>query len=49
MPVNAVKGGFRFGKSGKVFPTFAEAARQGRAIKASQKRRGLKFNKSDQR
>ena len=36
MPVNKVKGGFRWGKSGKIFPTKKQAARQGRAIKASQ-------------
>lgn len=36
MPVRKVKGGYRWGTKGKVYPTKAQAARQGRAIKASQ-------------
>ena len=36
MPVEKVKGGYRYGKSGKVYKTKEEAERQGRAIKASQ-------------
>ncbi len=39
MPVRKVKGGYQWGKTGKVFPSFAEAQRQGDAIKASQARR----------
>jgi len=35
MPVHKVKGGWRWGKSGKVYPTKAEAERQARAIYAS--------------
>lgn len=35
MPVQRVKGGYRWGKTGKVYPTKAEAERQGRAIRAS--------------
>ena len=35
MPVEKVKGGYRWGKSGKVYKTKAEAARQGRAVYAS--------------
>jgi hypothetical protein len=35
MPVRKVKGGYRWGKSGKVYPTRAQAARQGKAIRAS--------------
>lgn len=35
MPVHKVKGGYKWGKSGKVYPTKAQAARQGRAIEAS--------------
>ena len=35
MPVEKVKGGYRWGKSGKVYKTKAEAARQGRAAYAS--------------
>ena len=38
-PVQKVKGGFRFGKSGKMFKTRAAAARQGRAIHASKGRK----------
>ena len=30
-----VKGGYRWGKSGKVYKTRAQAERQGRAIRAS--------------
>jgi len=39
MPVRKVKGGYRYGQHGKVYPTKAQAARQGRAIHASQSRR----------
>lgn len=39
MPVRKVKGGFKFGKKGKVFKSKKKAAKQGAAIKASQKRR----------
>ena len=39
MPVRKVKGGYRYGKTGKVYKTRAKAERQGRAIKASQNRR----------
>lgn len=35
MPVRKVKGGYQWGTSGKVYPTRAEAERQGRAIRAS--------------
>ena len=35
MPTEKVKGGYRWGKRGKVYKTKAEADRQGRAIKAS--------------
>lgn len=41
-PVRKVKGGYRYGTKGKVYKSKAAAARQGRAIKASQKRRGKK-------
>jgi hypothetical protein len=43
MPVRKAKGGYRWGKSGKVYRgkgAKARAARQGRAVKASQARRG---------
>lgn len=38
MPVRKVKGGYRYGRRGKVYPTRAQADRQGRAIHASQSR-----------
>ncbi len=41
MPVRKVKGGYRWGKSGKVYKTKAAAQRQARAIYAS----GYKENK----
>jgi len=42
MPVRKVKGGYRWGSKGKVYRgrnAKAKAARQGRAIKASQSKR----------
>jgi hypothetical protein len=39
MPVRKVKGGYRYGKTGKVYKSRAKAERQGRAIKANQARR----------
>jgi hypothetical protein len=47
MPVQSAGGGKRYGKKGKVYKgkgAAAKAAKQGRAIKASQSRRG---NKTD--
>ena len=35
MPVRKVKGGYKYGTKGKVYPTKAQAAKQGRAIQAS--------------
>lgn len=35
MPVRKVKGGYQWGTTGKVYPTRAEAERQGRAIRAA--------------
>jgi|TARA_S200002703_G_C3592466_1_gene181965 hypothetical protein len=35
MPVTKVKGGYRWGKSGKIYKTKKQAERQGRAIYAS--------------
>lgn len=35
MPVKRVKGGFRFGSSGKTYPTREGAVRQAKAIYAS--------------
>ncbi len=42
MPTRKTKGGYKWGKSGKTYPTKKQADRQGRAIKASQKRKGKK-------
>jgi hypothetical protein len=39
MPVRKVKGGYRWGTTGKIYKTKAPAAKQGRAIKAAQGRR----------
>ena len=39
MPVRKVKGGYKWGNTGKTYKTKAKAARQGRAIKAAQARR----------
>lgn len=35
MPVRKVKGGYRWGETGKVYPTREQAQAQGRAIYAS--------------
>jgi len=35
MPVHKVKGGYKWGKTGKVYKTKAEAEKQGKAIYAS--------------
>ena len=47
MPVRKVKGGYRWGKSGKTYKTKKAAERQGRAIYASGygKKRGRKKKK----
>lgn len=42
MPVQKVKGGYRYGTKGKVYKSRAKAERQGRAIKANQARRRKK-------
>lgn len=45
MPVKKVKGGYKYGKTGKTYTgkgAKAKAAKQGRAIKASQARRSKK-------
>ncbi len=39
MPTRKVKGGYRYGSKGKVYPTKKQADRQGRAIKSSQNKR----------
>lgn len=38
MPAVKVKNGWRWGSTGKVYPTKAQAERQGRAIEASKRR-----------
>lgn len=45
MPVRKVKGGYRWGKSGKVYKTKKAAERQGRAIYASGYKNGGKKKK----
>lgn len=35
MPIRRVKGGFKWGKSGKTYPTKKQALKQARAIYAS--------------
>jgi hypothetical protein len=39
MPVHKNKSGYQWGKSGKVYPTKAQAEKQGRAIYAKKKRK----------
>jgi len=39
MPVHKVKNGWRWGTKGKIYPTKAEAERQGRAIEANRKKK----------
>jgi hypothetical protein len=39
MPVRKVKGGYRWGKTGKVYKKKSDAAKQGRAVKANQNRK----------
>lgn len=36
MPVVKVKGGYRYGTKGKIYPTKAQAEKQGQAIRISQ-------------
>lgn len=42
MPTRKVRGGYRYGSSGKIYKTKAQADRQGRAIEASKARRKKK-------
>jgi len=39
LPVVKVKGGYRWGKSGKVYKSKSDAERQGKAIQASKNKR----------
>ena len=45
MPVQRVGNGYRYGNSGKVYPTRAQAERQGAAIRASGYGKKLKGKK----
>lgn len=38
MPVKKVKGGYKWGKTGKVYPAKKQAEKQGQAIKSSQEK-----------
>lgn len=49
MPVRKVKGGFKWGKSGKVYKTKKEAEAQGRAIYASGYKKNGKKKKKKKR
>jgi hypothetical protein len=40
MPVHRTRGGWKYGRRGKVYKSRAKAVRQGKAIRASQARRG---------
>lgn len=40
MPVRKVAGGWRWGNTGKIYPTKAQAQKQGNAIRAAQAKRG---------
>jgi hypothetical protein len=42
MPIRKRKGGWQYGRSGKVYKSKAKAARQGRAVRHSQRARGKK-------
>ena len=42
MPVKKVSGGYKYGTKGKVYKSKEDAEKQGRAIRASQSRRGKK-------
>ena len=42
MPIRKVKGGYRYGKTGKTYKSRKKAVKQGRAIAISQKRRKKK-------
>lgn len=47
MPIIKTKGGYKYGPTGKVYPTREQAARQGRAIEANRKRRKKKKHNYD--
>lgn len=41
MPVHKVNGGYRYGNKSKVYKSKAKAEKQGRAIKANQRKGGV--------
>lgn len=43
MPIIKTKSGYKYGTTGKVYRSRAKAVAQGRAIRASQARRGRKL------
>lgn len=43
MPVRRVKGGYKYGNTGKVYKSKVKAQKQGLAIRLSQKRAGKKI------
>lgn len=40
MPVKKIKGEYKWGKTGKVYPTKKDTEKQGKTIKVSQKKKG---------
>lgn len=42
MPIIKTKSGYKYGPTGKLYPTREQAARQGRAIEANRKRKKKK-------
>lgn len=42
MPIIKTKSGYKYGSSGKVYPTRAQAERQGRAIEANRRKKKKK-------
>lgn len=47
MPIIKTKGGYKYGPTGKIYPTREQAARQGRAIEANRKKRKKKKHSYD--
>lgn len=47
MPVRKVKGGYRWGSTGKVYKTKREAKKQGFAIQESMKRKCKRHNQTN--
>lgn len=47
MPTHKVKGGYKWGKSGKVYPTKKQADKQGQAIYASGWRENKEYNNNN--